>query len=179
MRRPLRPPPEAVRSFPSGPDAKPGMGLRFFLDEDASAVEAEWAAGPLLEGWNGLAHGMAFAGLHDEAAIYGMVALAGECGFTTGMQVAFRKPIRLGDRVLVRGRLHARDAASVTIASELLVGGQAVSTALTTYAIAPAALVARMVGAPLSPYLSAWLAAPPEKRRELALAWGDGSYRPA
>ncbi|MCA1812654.1 MAG: hypothetical protein LC624_01730 [Halobacteriales archaeon] len=66
----------------------------------------------------------------------------------------------------------------MTIASELRVGAEVVSTAQTTYAIATAALVERMVGAPLSPYLAEWLAAPPEKRKELALAWGDGSYEP-
>ena len=176
MRRPMRPPPEAFRDFPSGPNAKPTMGLRFFFTGDA--VEAEWVADALLEGWANLAHGSAFAALHDSAAIYAMVALAGECGFTTQMSIRFRRPIRLGDRVLVRGKVHAQDAQTVTIASELLVRDEVVSTALTTYAIATADMVRRMVGAELSPYLSEWLAASPEKRKELALAWGDGSYAP-
>jgi acyl-coenzyme A thioesterase PaaI-like protein len=174
--RPLRPPPEAVRDFPSGPEARPTMGLRFFLAGDA--VEAEWVASALLEGWNGLAHGTAFAALHDSAAIYAMVALAGQCGFTTQMSIRFRRPIRLGDRVRVRGTLHGQDAASVTIASELLVHGEPASTALTTYAIADAGMVRRMLGAELSPYLAGWLAASPGRRRELALAWGEGAYDP-
>ncbi|MCA1812653.1 MAG: hypothetical protein LC624_01725 [Halobacteriales archaeon] len=107
MRRPMRPPPEAFRDFPSGPEAEPTMGLRFFFTGDA--VESEWVADELLEGWKSLAHGTAFAALHDSAAIYAMVALAGECGFTTQMSIRFRRPIRLGDRVLVRGWVQARD----------------------------------------------------------------------
>jgi acyl-coenzyme A thioesterase PaaI-like protein len=169
MRYPLRPPPDAARSFPAGPDASPGMGLRFFADGDH--VEAAWTAS-LLEGWNGLAHGMAFAGLHDEAAINAMAGLAGECGFTTAMEVRFLRPIRLGDRVRVRGRVAQRTGATVTVASEILRGEQVVSTATTTYAIASAELVARVLGAPLSPFLAEWLRAPPAKRVEMMRDWG-------
>jgi acyl-CoA thioesterase FadM len=169
MRVPIAPPPEADLDFVSGPRRQDGMGVRFFLLDDA--VEGVWAASARLEGWPGLAHGTAFAALHDEAAIYALAYLAMESGFTKRLDVRFLRPLRLGQEVRVRCSVAKQDARSATMASQLLLpDGKVASTAETEYAYTDALSLERMLGKPLSPYLAAWLAADKPKRLELALA---------
>lgn len=165
---PIAPPPEADDDMVGGPHAARGMRVRFVLLEDM--VEGTWVAAEPFGGWVGLAHGTAFAALHDEAAIFAIAYLARQCGFTRRLDVRFARPIRLGQRVRVRARVAKQDARGALVASELLLDdGTVVSTAETEYAFADEATLLRVLGKPLSPYLQAWMRASPEERLRLAL----------
>ena len=169
-RIPIVPPAEADLDFVSGPKRPDGMGVRYFLVGDV--IEGAWTASPLLEGWSGLVHGTAFAALHDEAAIYAIVYLASETGFTTRIDTRFRRPIRIGERVVVRARVAKVGERGATVASEIvLADGAVASTAETDYAFADEAALLRVLGRPLSPFLAGWIRAPKAKRLGLAIEW--------
>lgn len=165
-RLPLVPIPEGARCFVCGRDNKHGLHLQFWLLEEH--VEAEWVASEVLEGWPGIVHGTAFAALHDDAAAWAMIALAGQTGFTTRMTISFARPIALGQRVTVKGRVERVEGRTGTFATEILLpDGSAASTALTEFALVDLPTLERMLRKPLSEPLRSWMVASPEQRRAL------------
>jgi acyl-CoA thioesterase FadM len=176
-RVPLRHLAEGLRCMVCGTENAHSLGVRFDLVGDH--VEARWVPPPSVEGWPGLAHGAVFGALHDEAAAWAMIALAGRTGFTTHMEQRFLKPLRLGAPLLVRGRPEQVGDRSGTFATEILLGdGSLASTARTTYAFLDEASIARLLDGPVSPRLAAWMRASPDERRAMVAALGRGEADP-
>ncbi|HVL47634.1 MAG TPA: hotdog fold domain-containing protein [Candidatus Thermoplasmatota archaeon] len=165
----LVPAPDAARCLVCGLDREHGYNVRFRVDGDT--VVGAWTATAALEGWGGLVHGSAFAALHDDAAHWAMNVLVGQIGVTTRMDVRFQRPIRIGDRVTATGRVASVDARRGAFATEIRhADGAVASTAVTEYMfVEDPALLARLLGRPVSPMAVELLAAPPEKRREMIL----------
>jgi acyl-coenzyme A thioesterase PaaI-like protein len=159
---------EGRTCYVCGPDNPAGLGARYVLEEDT--VRGTWLPRPEHEGWSGLVHGGVFGALHDEAAAWCMIALAGQTGFTVRMEQTFRRPLRLGQAVDVVGRVAEANPRGGAFATELRQGGELASAARTEYVFSDAPTLARVLGRDLSPQLQAWLEADPPKRRELVRA---------
>jgi uncharacterized protein (TIGR00369 family) len=170
---------EGLRCFVCGPQNPHALGVRFELVGDR--VEATWTASDVVEGWPGLLHGAAFGALHDEAAAWAMIALAAQTGFTRRMEVEYQRPIPVGARVTVTGRVLEVGPRAGAFRTEIrLADGSAASTARTTFAFLDEASIERVLGRALTPTLARWLRAPPEERREMLVrASREAAARPA
>lgn len=172
----LIPAPDALRCLVCGPAREGGLDVGFALAGDR--VEATWRATSAMEGWAGLAHGATFAALHDDAAHWAMIALAARTGFTTRMDVRFLRPIRIGDRVRISGRVAEVGEKRGSFASELaLDDGTLASTAVTEYAfVEDPGTLTRILGRELSPFMRKWLASDAATRRELVVERARGFH---
>jgi uncharacterized protein (TIGR00369 family) len=144
-----------------------GKHIPFFWMGDH--MEAEWTADPASEGWSGLVHGSVIAALQDDAAGWTMMIVLAKTGFTTRLDVRYLRPIRLGDRVTVRGRVVERDERKGTFATEIVLpDGKQASTATVEYAfVEDAAFLEKVLGRPLNPAFVEWLKSDAETRRAL------------
>ncbi|MDQ2680245.1 MAG: PaaI family thioesterase [Candidatus Eremiobacteraeota bacterium] len=79
------------------------MHLRFERTAEKS-VRAEVELGAQFQGWKGIAHGGIAMALLDEAMAHAAAA-AGHRGVTASMQLRFRKPVPLEDRIVVEGQV--------------------------------------------------------------------------
>lgn len=166
-RIPLVPYPEGERAFTHRDPEDGGLGLSFHLVE-GQRVEATWTVTEALEGWPGLLHGGGHAALHDEAAGWAMVALAGRTGFTRGIELDFERPVPLGDEITVVARVGDLGECEGTFPTEVhLPDGTVASRATSTYAFVDGDRLADMLGTDLSPALSRWLEASPEERVDM------------
>lgn len=162
-RIPLVPYPEGERAFTHRGAEDGGLGLRF--DLVGERVEATWRVTEALEGWPNLLHGGGHAALHDEAAGWAMVALAGRTGFTTGIDLGFERPVTVGEEITVVGRVGDIGEQEGTFPTEVrLADGTLASRATTTYAFVDGDRLAEMLGTDLSPAFSQWLEASPDER---------------
>jgi uncharacterized protein (TIGR00369 family) len=80
-----------------------GLGLRFVPD-DGGRVEASFDPPEACQGYDGMLHGGVISALLDSAMTHclfarGVVAVTGE------MTVRFRRPVTIGDRLVVRARV--------------------------------------------------------------------------
>ena len=92
------------RCFGCGPDNPHGLQMRFEQTDGASVCEFE--VPPRFQSWAGLIHGGVVALMLDEAV--GWAAWhAGHPGVTGRMEVKFRQPLKVGDRVRVTGRVES------------------------------------------------------------------------
>lgn len=88
--------------FGCGPYNADGLRLVFTPGPDGSA--AEYTVEPKFQSWAGMMHGGMVALMLDEAV--GWAAWhAGHPGVTGRLQVAFRRPLRLGERVRIVGHV--------------------------------------------------------------------------
>ena len=79
-----------------------GLRMVFTPGEDGSFCDFE--VPPRFQSWSGMAHGGVVALMLDEAV--GWAAWhAGHPGVTGRLQVAFRRPLKLGERVRIVGRV--------------------------------------------------------------------------
>lgn len=91
------------RCFACGPENEIGLHLRFErLDDDGVCARA--TLGPEFQGWKGIAHGGIALALLDEAMAHAAGA-AGYRGVTASMNARFRKPVPLGARIRIEGRV--------------------------------------------------------------------------
>ena len=91
------------RCFACGPYNAEGLHLRFERAGEG-AVRAHVTLPPRFQGWRGTAHGGVVMMLLDEAMAYACGEL-GLRGMTAAMQLRFRAPVPLGERLLVTGRV--------------------------------------------------------------------------
>ena len=89
------------RCFACGPFSADGLHLRFVPDGE-DAVRAEITLPPRFQGWRGTAHGGIVMMLLDEAMAHACGRI-GERGVTASMQLRFRAPVPLGERIVIRG----------------------------------------------------------------------------
>ena len=89
--------------FGCGPLNSDGLQLKFEPVEDGSSV-ASYEVPPRFQSWAGMAHGGIVALMLDEAV--GWAAWhAGHPGVTGRLQVSFRRPLKLGERVRIVGKV--------------------------------------------------------------------------
>lgn len=88
--------------FGCGPLNEDGLRLKFEPGADGSV--AEYTVPERFQSWSGMAHGGMVALMLDEAV--GWAAWhAGHPGVTGRLQVAFRRPLKLGETVRIVGRV--------------------------------------------------------------------------
>ncbi len=88
--------------FGCGPLNEDGLQLKFVPGTDGSV--AEFVVPDRFQSWSGMAHGGITSLLLDEAV--GWAAWhAGHPGVTGRLQVSFRRPLKLGERVRVVGKV--------------------------------------------------------------------------
>ncbi|MHB8606544.1 MAG: PaaI family thioesterase [Thermoplasmatota archaeon] len=175
-RIPLVPIPEGQESFVGGTKHPRALGIQFFLETDdanhaTDKVVCEWVATEAVQGWPGLAHGSAFAALHDDACAWAMIALAGQTGFTTRLDIRFLRPIRLGEKLRVVGKVAEVDAKRGSFTSEIsLADGTVASSARGEFAFVDGPMLERLLGRPMSEEMRIWLATPLAERPALVRA---------
>ena len=89
--------------FGCGPLNPDGLQLKFEPDGHGSSV-AEYEVPPRFQSWAGMAHGGIVSLMLDEAV--GWAAWhAGHPGVTGRLQVSYRRPLKLGERVRIVGQV--------------------------------------------------------------------------
>ncbi len=93
--------------FACGANNPDGLRLRFEYPEPGRC-RTEFVPVCKLQGWQGVLHGGIIATLLDEAfahALGGAARGAGQAAVTAEMTVRFKKPVRIGHKVIVDGRV--------------------------------------------------------------------------
>ena len=79
-------------------------GLRISFRLDGERAIGEFAVRDVHQGWPGLAHGGIAAAALDEAMGWALYA-AGAWAYTAKMEIKYRRPLRLGEKVTVAAEL--------------------------------------------------------------------------
>jgi uncharacterized protein (TIGR00369 family) len=87
--------------FACGKNSTIGIKMRFDELPDGS-VESRLTLAQPYQGWRGIAHGGIVAMLLDEAMAYAAGA-RGYKGMTADLKLRFRKPVPIGEPIVVRG----------------------------------------------------------------------------
>src|SRR5258708_11865999 len=121
--------------FGCGPLNEDGLQLKFVPGTDGSV--AEFVVPDRFQSWSGMAHGGITSLLLDEAV--GWAAWhAGHPGVTGRLQVSFRRPLKLGERVRVVGKVDKvrRSLAYASASVDSLDDGSRIADATATLIIA-------------------------------------------
>ena len=95
----------ASSCFACGQDNPKGLHLKFYLKDDRT-VTTDLVPPPEWCGWENLMHGGLQCVLLDEITAWAVTALAGrEYFLTAGLDVKYRKPVRLDQKLTLIGRL--------------------------------------------------------------------------
>ena len=92
------------RCFVCGRENTAGLRVPFRVDKETRSIVGEFVADSVYQGFEGITHGGILSTLLDEA----MVKLAFELGqpaVTAWMEVRFISPLRIGEKVLVKGNI--------------------------------------------------------------------------
>jgi uncharacterized protein (TIGR00369 family) len=89
--------------FACGPHNSIGMHV-LFENLGEEGVRAETTLAPQFQGWRGIAHGGIAIALLDEAMAHA-AGYAGHRGVTASMNVRFRKPVPLEQKLTITGRV--------------------------------------------------------------------------
>jgi uncharacterized protein (TIGR00369 family) len=106
------------RCFVCGQDNPHGLRLTFVHPEPGSA-ETELVIPERFSGWERLTHGGLLATLLDEAMAYACISRAGNA-VTVEITVRYLKPVEVGQKVRVRGRVLAIKRRIVETEGEIL-----------------------------------------------------------
>lgn len=90
------------RCFGCGEDNEDGLRMRFTPTEEGSICEFE--VPPRFQSWRGMVHGGMVALMLDEAVGWAGWH-AGHPGLTGRLEVRYRRPLEIGERVRVVGRV--------------------------------------------------------------------------
>ncbi|EQB63385.1 MAG: Thioesterase superfamily protein [candidate division Zixibacteria bacterium RBG-1] len=111
-----------------------GLKVKFFAEGDVA--KAEYVAGPDFQGYKDMFHGGILASLLDEVMIKAVIA-KGLVVVTAGMEVAFKKPVRIGQKILLTGKMTEQKKRIILTEGEArLVNGDIVATASGKYFVA-------------------------------------------
>lgn len=159
-----------IHCFVCGPDHETGLRLRFEWVGDGA--EATLRAQPNIEGWPGLVQGGALAALHDEAAAWAMFGVQGKVGVTMRMDVTYHRPVRLGDRITIRGRLEKDEGFWGSYRTELIGPSGVVSSRGTVnYRYLSLSELEGFLSRPIDPVVHGWVGKGEAERREIARGW--------
>jgi acyl-coenzyme A thioesterase PaaI-like protein len=113
--------------FACGVDSETGLKMRFVADADG--VSARVSLPHWLQGWRGIAHGGIVVVLLDEAMAHAALS-RGVPGVTAELTARFRRPVPLGEELIVRGRLLERRRSVLSTSADLAsASGQLLATA--------------------------------------------------
>lgn len=90
------------KCFACGPENPIGLHLHF--EPDGDGVRAGVTLAPQFQGWRGIAHGGVAMALLDEAMAHAAGA-AGHRGLTASLSARFRKPVPMGEPLVITGRV--------------------------------------------------------------------------
>ncbi len=91
------------RCIACGPHNPDGLHLRFERDGERGAT-ASITLPPRMQGYRGVAHGGVVMMLLDEGMAHAC-KYAGEKAMTASCDIRFRKPVMLGEKLIVKGRV--------------------------------------------------------------------------
>ena len=134
--------------FGCGPTNPVGMKLHFHRDGE-DAVVTTLHPRPGWEGAPGVLHGGLQATLIDELGAWTVVAVTGNFGFTTSMQVRYLRPVRADQPVDGRGELVERGASTARVRIRLTQGGDALAMATVSYLLPTLAQAESIMGGPV------------------------------
>ena len=125
-------------------------GLQLELHVEGQACWTELQLPERFEGWEGIAHGGIVCTILDEVMAWALVG-QDAWGLTAKMDVEFKRPVRVGSRIRGEGRLIEARRRLLTTAAQLTDAdsGELLATARALY-----------------------VAAPPERKRELKARYG-------
>lgn len=79
-----------------------GLQVDFFYDKGIS--RAEYTAGEKFQGYKDILHGGIISALLDEVMIKAVIA-RGILVVTVGIEIRFMKPVRIGERLILQGKV--------------------------------------------------------------------------
>ena len=114
-------------------------GIHLDLHVDGDQCWTELALPERFQGWDGIAHGGIVCTILDEVMAWSLAA-TDNWGLTARMQVAFRRPVRLGVPIRAEGRLTAGRRRVLETAARIVdpATGNVLATATATYVAAGA-----------------------------------------
>ena len=80
------------------------IGLKLKFTQEGKGVRAEFTPGELHQGWSGVVHGGIISCILDEAMSYAAL-FAGVSSLTAKMQTRFRRPVRVGEHLVITARV--------------------------------------------------------------------------
>jgi uncharacterized protein (TIGR00369 family) len=120
------------RCFACGPHNAEGLHLTFEPEGEAGA-RSEVTLPPRMQGYRGIAHGGIVMMLMDEVMAH-TCRFVGEKAMTASCEVRFRKPVPLGEKLLMRGAVTNRRRNVIYLTASLaLEDGTELATAEGTF----------------------------------------------
>lgn len=118
---PIANPYSGGRCFFCGPENPIGLKLSFFETEDEpKELVCRWRAGENYRGLGSVLHGGIQCGLFDEIMGWTTHHLMGQSAVTGGLEVSFKRPVRIGQQIEVRCSIDRIEGRSVHLAAKLL-----------------------------------------------------------
>ena len=111
-----------------------GLKVKFFADGEVA--KAEYIAGSDFQGYKDMFHGGILASLLDEVMIKAVIA-KGMVVVTVGMEIHFKKPVQIGQKILLTGKMTEQKKRIILTEGEARLGnGDIVATASGKYFVA-------------------------------------------
>ncbi len=108
--------------FVCGSDNPAGLQIQLNVDVETGTATSQVTLDQRFQGWQGVIHGGILATLLDEVAIYACRS-QGEQFVTAGINVRYRKPVPVGSRVDLLGRITESRRRIYTVASRIEIDG--------------------------------------------------------
>ena len=133
--------------FGCSPDHPIGFHLRFF--RDGEDIVTRFVPEARYQGPPGVMHGGLVTTLADEIAAWTVIGLRRRFGFTAAIEARLKKPVRIDEEVVGRGRITSDTARVVKIHVELTQASVSCFTGDFTFALLERAAAERLLGKPL------------------------------
>ncbi|MCK5076133.1 MAG: PaaI family thioesterase [Calditrichia bacterium] len=92
-----------------------GLKLEFYLDEEKNEAISYYKPEKHLVGFPGILHGGIQSTLIDEIAFWVMFGIYKKMGFTTKMEIQFKRPLNMDNKIELRGKIEEKNDKSVKI----------------------------------------------------------------
>ena len=108
--------------FACGDKNTDGLQLKFSYPQPGTCL-AEFVPEKKYQGWKGILHGGIISTLLDEAMAHAVGGVEGEGGaseaVTAELTVRFKKPVRIGSKIVLSGKVEKDNAKIVEASSEI------------------------------------------------------------
>jgi len=137
VRIPIPEPADNPPCFACGSKNPDGMHLQFYLEGDE--VVTEFTAPSTWSGWGDILHGGFQSLLLDEVCSWAFSTVGSCRSFVTSeLTVTFKRPVRVGQPLTIRGRIQERDDPRVLTTGEILdADGHVLTTGRATMRVLP------------------------------------------
>ncbi|HEY2513064.1 MAG TPA: PaaI family thioesterase [Polyangiaceae bacterium] len=119
--------------FGCSPNHPIGFHLRF--EREQGVVVTRFTPGESYQGPPGMMHGGLVGALADEVGAWTIIGLLGKFGFTAQMEAKLRRPIRIGQEVVGRGKIDEERGRTVRVSVELHQKGELAFTGGFTFVL--------------------------------------------